>query len=480
MKLAPLRILGDEGPRRIHEAALRVLERTGMLVDHVEAREILDGAGCQVDRATKVVRFPSPVVEAKVALIPRALTYHGRDPEFDITLTVDGDIYSRVPGGAPGYIDLATGAHRRARIADWREFATLADALPNVHAIATMHCGDVPEAIADIHSFRTLLTSQRKPIVHNAFSLENHRAMLEMAIAARGSREALAARPIYHHMLSPISPLFLNGDDAGQLLLACRYGVPTDMPIMPTSGFTGPITMAGLLVQAVAEYLGTAVLAQSARPGHAMPFFVDPVIADMHTGGARFGAPEVGLLVAAISQIGREIYGLPPQAIGLDVDGFTLGDIMFQKAQNMAFQTMAGGRLLIGAGCVDATMALDPAVLVIDDQLVDVARRWARGIPTDSASLAVDAITRVGPRGDFMADDSTIDHLRDGTVLDVGLWEAGMREQWEGGGSTDIRQRAARKASAILAAHEVPPLDDAVVRELDAIVVSAGRSLAPA
>lgn len=475
---APLRVLGPDGPRRIHEAALRVLAETGMFVDHAEALAILDGAGAHVDAATRIVRFPADVVERHLALLPRAFTYHGRAPEHDVTLTVDGDVYSRVPGGAPGYIDLASGEFRRARLSDWREFATLADALPNIHAIATMHCGDVPEAIADIHSLNVLFRNFRKGIVHNAFSVANHRLMVEMALAVSGSREALATRPPYHHMLSPISPLFLNEDDVSQLLLACLYGIPTDMPIMPIAAFTGPITLAGLLVQSLAEYLGTMVLAQAARPGHAMPFFVDPVIGDLRTGNARFGAPEVGLLVAAISQVGREVYGLAPQAIGLAADGFSLGDIMFQKAQNMAFQVMAGGRLLIGPGCVGATMALDPAVLVIDDELVAVARRWDRGIPTDDASLAVDAIARVGPRGDFMADDLTIDHLRDGTILDPGLFESGMREQWVAHGSTDIRDRAVVKAQRILASHEVPPLPHDVLRELDAIIERANRSVA--
>ena len=474
---APLRILGDDGPRRVHESALRILDRTGMVVDHREALEILAGAGARVDRASRRVTFPPELVEAMVTRLPRALTYHGREADQDVTLTVDGPIYSRVPGGAPGYIDLDTGVHRRARIADWREFITLFDALPNVHIIATMHCGDIPEWIADLYSLHTVLTSTTKPVVHNAFNVANMRAMLDMVVAVAGSREALAARPLYHHMLSPISPLYMQEDDTSQLLLACEYGIPVDMPIMPIAAFTGPITIGGLVVQALAEYLGSVVLAQAARPGLPMAFFADPVIGDLRTGNARFGAPEIGLLLAAISQVGREVYGLPPQAIGLDADGFTLGDIMFQKAQNMAFQTLAGGRMLIGPGCVEATMALDPAMLVIDNMLVDVARRWDRGVPTDDDGLAIEAIERVGPRGEFMADDSTIDHLRDGTILDVGLWEVGMREQWEAGGSKDIRQRAAEMGKAILDRHEVPPLPDDVVRELDGIVAAAGKAL---
>ena len=475
---APLRVLRPGDARRIHEAALRVLEETGMLVDHETALELLDGAGARVDARTRLVRFPPDLVEAKLALVPRALTYHGLDPAMDVTLTLDGDIYGRVPGGAPGYVDLETGQTRRARIADWAEFARLFDALPNVHVIATLHCGDVPEATADLHSLRTLLLNQRKCVVHNAFSLTNHRAMVDMLLAVAGSREALEARPFLHHMLSPISPLYLNEDDTAQLLLACEYGIPTDVPVMPIAGITSPITLAGCLVQAVAEFLGTMTLAQVARPGHRMPFFVDPVAGDMRTGNALFGAPEVGLLVAAISQIGTEVYGLPSQAIGLDSDGFSFGDTMFQKAQNLAFQAMAGGKLIIGAGNVEATMALSPTQLVVDDELMAIARRWVRGITVSDETLAVDALARVGPRGDFMSDDLTIAYLRSGELIDPELFERGSRETWESKGGRTLEERARDKARAIIASHQVDPLPDEVVREIDTIVARADGALA--
>ena len=474
---APLRLLSTDGLRRIHEASLRILERTGMLVDHAEARELLEGAGARVDHASKMVRFSPELVEEKLALVPREFTYHGRTPEYDRTLTVDGDIYGRVPGGATNYIDLQTLQNRRAVLDDWRQFATLTDALPNIDSIATLHVGDVPAVTADIHSLRVLLESQRKCVVHNAFSLRNQRTMLEMMLAVRGTRAALEERPLVHFMLSPISPLFLNEDDTSQLLLACEYGIPTDIPIMPIAGVTGPITLAGLIAQANAEYLGTMALAQTARPGHRMPYFLDPVMADMRTGSALFGAPEVGLLVAGISQLGSELYGFPSEAIGLDADGFEVGQSLFQKAQNAVMQVMAGGKLIIGAGAVEATMALSPVQLVIDDELMAIAKRWAAGIPVDDDTLALDLLDEVGPRGDFLAEDHTIDHLRAGAVFETHFFERVPREMWETRGAPTIEQKAQEKARSILASHEVPPLPDDILRELAAIVVSVDREL---
>jgi len=475
-----LRLLSTDQLQSVHEAALAILERTGMQIDHADARDILAGAGAKVDVQTNRVRFPPQLVEEKLRLVPRTFTYHGRTPEFDFDLTVDGPIYSRVAGGATGYLDFATGGHRRARIDDWKEFAILADALPNIHSIATLHCGDVPAATADIYSLRTLLENQRNCILHNAFSLENQRYLIEMMLAVRGTREELERRPLVHHQLSPISPLQMQEDDTAQLLLACEYGIPTDIPIMPIAGATAPITLAGTVAQGLAEFLGTMTLAQCARPGHRMPFFIDPVVADMRTGSALVGAPETAMIAAAIQQLGTELYGLPAQGIGLTSDGYDYGQALFQRGQMAVFQVMSGGKLIIGAGVVDSLMSIDPAQLVIDDEIMVVARRWARGMMVDRETLAVDAIDRVGPRGQFLDDEHTLDFLRTGELIDSELFERESREIWASKGSKKLEEKAREKARAILATHEVPPLSDDILREMAAIVARADATVAGA
>ena len=112
-----LRLLTSDELRRIHEASLSILEHTGMVVDHAEARDILAGAGARVDAGRNVVYFPPELIEEKIRLIPRPAEYHGRAPEFDFTFTVDSDIFGRIPGGATGYIDLASGRASTARMA---------------------------------------------------------------------------------------------------------------------------------------------------------------------------------------------------------------------------------------------------------------------------------------------------------------------------------------------------------------------------
>jgi len=472
-----LRLLTEEDLESIHNASLRILEQTGMLIDHDKAREILQKEGAEVDHDRKIVKFPPQLVEEKLKFVPKSITYHGRTPEYDITLSPDGDIYARVAGGAIKYVDLKTGENRRARIDDWKEFAILFDAMPNVQMIATLHCSDVPAQTSDIHSIQVLLENQRKAIIHNAFSLENHRHIIEMLLAVRGSKEELSHRPLMHHMLSPISPLFLDENNTAQLLLACEYGIPTDIPIMPSAAATAPITLAGTLALANAEFLGTMTLAQSARRGHSMPYFMDPVVADLRTGEALFGAPEIGILNAAVSQLGVEFYGFPPQGIGLASDGFSAEQTLFQRCQNTLMQCLAGGKLIIGAGTVESVMALSPVQLVIDNEIMSIARRWLRGIEVNEDTLAVEVIHRVGQRGHFLGDKHTLKYARSGELIGADILERGRRSAWLSQGGKNMEQKARERALVILAKHQVDPLPRGVVEELRKIVNRADKEI---
>lgn len=479
MQLPVLRLLSREELEKIHQAALRILDEVGMLIEHAGAQDLLEGAGARIDRKTNRVYMPPELVEAKRKLIPKRYTYHGRTPEFDYTAALDGDIGGRNPGGPPGYVDPATGEYRRANIADWHTFCKVADALPNIVAVANQHCGDVPGQTSDLHSLRAVLECQRNCSVHGAATVESLKYQIEMMLAVRGSREALTARPMVHHMVPPDNPLFLHEDLAAQILLAVEYGLPMDMPVMSIAGITSPATLAGTLAQNLAEELGATTLVQTARPGHPQAFFIDPVVGNMRTAEALGGAPESALLLGAICQLGTELFGVPTEAIGFVADGFSGAQTMFHKAQNLIFEVLSGGKLVVGAGSIESIMALSPAQLVIDDELITIARRWLQGIKVDEEALAVDVVARVGPRGSYLADEHTVAAIRSRQLVSLQLAERESRRQvWESAGKKTLESRAAEEARSIIERHEVPPLPDEVQRELAAILKRADQQIA--
>ncbi len=474
----PLRILSHEELQKIYETALRVLSEVGMQIEHPKVLDILSDAGACVDKSKNRVFFPSDLVDSNRKLIPKEFTYHGRTPEFDYTAALDGPIGARPAGGCIGYNDLETGNYRRATLNDWREIVHLADALPNIRGVGNLHCGDVPMQTSDIHSVKVVLESGRKCAMHGAATADTFRYQVEMLLAVRGSRKALTERSQIHHNITVTNPLFLTHDHLEQLLIAVENGVPIDVPVMSMAGISSPITVVGTLVQNLAEELGTITIIQSVKQGHPVAFFIDPVVGNMRTADAMTGAPEVALTIAAACQLGTELFGLPTEAIGFDTDGYSRSQNMFQKAQNLIFQAMAGGKFVVGAGCIESILTLDPVQLIIDDELITIAERLTREIIVDEYTLAFEAIKRVGPRGSYLGDEHTIKGLRAGEIIDLNLSERECKRKiWENTGKKTIVSRAREKGLELVRNHIVPPLPDDVLKELDKIVKHADETI---
>jgi trimethylamine--corrinoid protein Co-methyltransferase len=473
----PLRLLSHEDLEHIFETAQRILWEVGMKIDHPRAREVLSGAGARIEKDR--VYFPQDLIISTTKLIPKRYTYHGRTKEFDYTASIDGPLGGRPAGGCIGYKDLATGSYRRGGIADWREIVHLADALPNIRSVGNMHCGDVPMETSDVHSVKVVLESGRKCAVHGAATARNLMYQVELLLAVYGSKQALAERPQIHHMIATTSPLFLPNDHMEQLFIAVENGIPLDVAVMSIVGMSAPVTVAGALAQSLAEELGTIALIQSIKPGHPVAFFLDPVVGNMRNADVLCAAPESALIIAAACQLGTELLGLPTEAIGFDTDGFTLGQTMFQKAQNLIFQVMAGGKMIVGAGCTESIMTLDPVQLVIDNELITIAERLTRKIVVDEHSLALDAVKRVGPQGFYLIDEHTLDSLHEGELVDLPLSERESRRQtWVSAGSKTLESRAREKGLEIVKNYKVPELPADVLRELDRIVKKADETLA--
>jgi trimethylamine:corrinoid methyltransferase-like protein len=119
---------------------------------------------------------------------------------------------------------------------------------------------------------------------------------------------------------------------------------------------------------------------------------------------------------------------------------------MFQKAQNAAFEVLAGGTMVVGAGSVESIMALSPEQLVIDDEVLAIADRWRRGIRVTEETLAVEVVKRVGPRGSYLAER----HARRAHASGSGYLVAGRKRPPGGLGAA-----AARRSSRAPARREL-------------------------
>lgn len=471
-----IKYLSDSQVEETHERSLGILEDTGIEVDHEEGLIALEKAGAVVDHQTRRARIPRELVSRCLETVPEKFTLAARNPDKDCPLVRGGRPYSRNGGGADYTIDLETGEFRPMLLADVRSYFKLMDALDGISFVAPVFGHDMPVAGRDILVLREAFANTDKPIHLRAFTGETLKYMFEMAAIVAGGKEQLKERPIVSLLEAPISPLKFLDVTVDALWLCGEYGIPLDVCVMPISGGTGPMTMAGNVQLFNTEFLGGVVISQLAHPGAPLQYAPRPMAMDMRTGFSLAGSVELGIMAAAGAQMAH-YYNLPVSLHGPWTDSMTHdGQSTLERTYMTIMAALAGANVLVGAGMIQQSLVISHEQLVIDDEINRTAFKAVEGYELDEERLGTDAIARVGPGGNFVMEEHTLKFLR-GERYVPSLLYRDSREAWEASGSKTFVERARDKAMTILQEHEPNPLPEDVSKALDDLVSEALGSL---
>jgi trimethylamine--corrinoid protein Co-methyltransferase len=145
---------------------------------------------------------------------------------------------------------------------------------------------------------------------------------------------------------------------------------------------------------------------------------------------------------------------------------------------NAILPALAGADELSGIGEMEAGVMGSSAQMVADNEFAGSVLRIRAGFTVDEEALGVDVIAAAmaGTRN-FLGQRHTMKYLKSGEVYLTRLAERSSWETWETGGRKGLLERAQSDAERILQEHQVPPLDEAQERELDAIMAAAEREL---
>ena len=450
----------------IHEGSLDLLEKTGIEVDHEAGLKVLAEAGAKVDFQEKRVRIPPGLVVQCLETVPDRFTLAARNPERDCPLVPGGTPFSRNGGGADFTIDLHTGEFRPMLYADVSSYFKLMDALDGISFIAPVFGHDMPVIGRDILMLREAFANTDKPIHLRAFSGETLKYMFEMAVIVAGSKEALKERPIVSLLEAPISPLKFLDVTVDALWLCGEYGIPLDVCVMPIAGGTGPMTMAGNVQLLNTEFLAGVVISQLAHPGAPLQYAPRPMAMDMRTGFSLAGSVELGMMAAAGAQMAH-FYNVPVSLHGPWTDSMTHdGQSTFERMYMTIMAALAGANVLVGAGMMQQSLVISYEQLIIDDEINRTAFRAVQGFEIDEERLGANVISKVGPGGNFVAEEHTLKYLR-GERYVPSLLYRDSREAWEASGSKTFVARAKDRALSILEEHQPNPLPEDISNELD-------------
>jgi len=191
-----------------------------------------------------------------------------------------------------------------------------------------------------------------------------------------------------------------------------------------------------------------------------------------------WGGVELGIASAVTVQVGHR-YGLPVNVYGFSTNAHSLdAQDGFERALNAALPALAGADELSGIGEMEAGVMGSLAQMVADNEFAGSIYRMRKGIPADEDALAVEVIAAVMEGShNFLGQKHTMKYLKSGEVFMTRLAERGSWEGWEKTGKTGLVERAQAEAEKILREHQVPPLENALERELDELLSAAQMEL---
>jgi len=437
------RPLDDGSVRRIAEAALHILQTSGMAVHSRTAREAFRAAGATVDEQSQVVRLPRSLVEDAIASNPSSVTLYSRDGETDCVLE-DSKVHYGTGGTAIYVLDPDSGQRRPSKIIDVILNARMVQALQNIHLFTiNVFPKDVREQDhIDVNRFFHSLDHTTKHVMGGIYTLAGCKRAVQLAERIAGGAEALRERPFVSFITLIISPYKIDDAYGEMTCYLAERGLPVVVPTEPICGTTAPITLAGSVLAHTAETLAGIALVQCVNKG--APGICGSVgsITNLRTMDHLGGPIERAMINAAVAQMAQH-FELPLYSTGGTTDAKAMNlQAAYESAMSSLLVAMSGANYIHDiAGLMESDLTVSYEKLVVDNEILGMCQRVLRGIEVNDETLGVEMITSKGPGQDYLTEEHTIRHMR-GEFYEPTLANRDKRESMAAGDDAWARAQA--------------------------------------
>jgi trimethylamine--corrinoid protein Co-methyltransferase len=481
MTLQPqITLLTDELVKRIFDEAFQLLLNPGIKVQSLAARQLMAEAGARVDADAEVAHIPDRLVYQALETVPHQFFLYDRNG--NPVVNYGGNSVQFDPGSSGVHIlDPDTSEHRPSLTDDLVKIVKLTEMLPQYDAQSTaVICNEVPKPVSDLYRLYLVLQYSIKPIVTGAFAIPTLKVMLEMLSIFAGSDQAVAEKPQAVFDVCPSPPLIWSNFGAQNLIDLALAGVPAQMVSMPLAGATAPVSLVGSVVQHTAECLSGVTIHQLARPGAPIVWGGAPAIFDMRKGTTPMGAIETAMIDVAYAQIGK-FAGLPTHTyLGASDAKVIDAQAGLESGISAIIGALAGVNMISGGGMLDFLACFSLEKLVIDAEIVAMAKRLLSGIDTPTPTLATAMFEGINFKGDFLKQKVTRDLFSKQQYLPSRVLDRDSIRGWHQDGDQDTLARAKDQVQQLLSHYQAPELPKDQLNELyklvNAQVLQAGMS----
>jgi trimethylamine---corrinoid protein Co-methyltransferase len=465
-KSPSLSFLTQDQRDEIHFDALELLDSSGVLIYHEEALNLLYEAGAIVEG--NLVRIPEHLVKAALQSVPSRIVMANRKGERCMFLESKRS-YFGTGSGCPYTIDVETGIRRATERKDIENASKLCDYLPNIDFIMSLGLirHHYPE-IGYILEFDAMVRNTEKPIVMSAHDGKNTLNIIEMARTVMGGSDNLRKNMLLAIYSEATSPLRHSRDGLDKLLICAENMVPVIHTVGIMAGATGPMTMAGSLIQGNAELLSALVIHQLKRSG--APFFYGGTITpiDMRTMAHPYGAPEFHILSSALTEMGA-YYKMPIFSTGGCSDAKSFDQQASAEAiYSLLLAALSGGNLVHDIGYIDSGLTSSLSQIAFSSEAIGLIQQIMGGIPFDAEAKALDTISSVGPGGQYIGELHTMNNFR--KIYFPTYMTRDNYDTWIGKGEKTLGQVIDEEVRRVLIEHTPAPLPHETEKELDQMI----------
>lgn len=469
-------ILDEEQLVKLEAQVDWLFEEVGVAFrDDPEALDLWRREGARIEG--DIVRADAQWIRALCAKAPKQFTQVARNPERSVTIGGENQVFAPVYG-SPFVRDMERG-RRYGDMASFEELVKLTYMHPNLHhgGFVTCEPTDVPVSKRHFDMLMAHITLSDKPHLGAITEMSRAQDSMDMMDIVFG-RDFVDQNCVIMGNVNSNSPLLVDRvvTEAARVYSARGQGLIT-VPFILT-GAMGPVSTAASVAQAMAEAMMVCAYVQLLRPG--APFVMGNFLSSMSlkTGAPTFGMPEPVVSNYAIGQLARRA-GLPLRCGGsLTASKIEDGQAAYESADSMHSTMLAGANYVLhAAGWLEGGLATGYEKLVMDaDRLGSYQKVLGQGLDTSEDSFARDAYAEVEPGGHFLGSSHTMRHYQT-AFYEPKLSDSENVENWEEGGSKDMRTRACERWKQMLADYQPPAMEEAKLEELQAYVAKRKEEL---
>lgn len=458
-------LLSAEQIRSIHEGSLKVLAKTGVIVESQRARDVYAKGKGSIRIADENVTFDRDIVEWAIHSAPDTYDVYNRLGDSVFTL---GEGPTRFGNGVTNlfYQDPADDTISPFSRKHMETGVRLAQSLPEYDVISTLGVlRDLHPSVADLYAVLEMLANSTKPLVLLISDEKLFPQVLDLIEVLHGD---VGNKPFIIPYLNPVTPLKINEGTSDKLLDSIERGIAAIYSNYGMAGMSTPITPAGALTFLNAELLAGVVMSQLAKEGAPIICGSLPAYFDMKT-MVDFMDMQSFLINLGCAEMMAH-YGIPHAGTSGSGEGWG-ADLLAAGVNWTNHLTSLMGKSglapFVGSGL--NSKCYMPAQTVFANDVIAQARIFARGFPVDEQAVGAEEIVyEMQENKHFLTAESTLACYQHAYFQ--GVFPRISLEKWEELNNPQMQQLLRDRTIELLNNQEPPDDHDEIIRKGEAFL----------